>query len=72
MKFDLKSAIKNLYGYVRANVAGIEAGSNVYIGKHCDLKGKYHITLEDSVTIRPYAQIWSGGYSNSRKELRNW
>ncbi len=61
MKVDFKSTIKNLYGYVRANVAGIEAGHNIYIGIHCDLKGKRNIVLENNVTIRPYAQIWSGG-----------
>lgn len=25
------------------------------------MKGKNNITLEDSVTVRPYAKIWSGG-----------
>lgn len=34
---------------------------NVYIGKHCALKGKSNIVLDDGVTVRPYAQIWSGG-----------
>lgn len=32
-----------------------------YIGKHCALKGKSNIVLEDGVTVRPYTQIWSGG-----------
>lgn len=46
---------------------------NVYIGKHCSLKGKRHITLEDSVTVRPYTQIWSGGgYGKNWKGIRNW
>lgn len=34
---------------------------NVYIGKHCALKGKSNIVLEDGVTVRPYTQIWSEG-----------
>ena len=46
---------------MRAKIFGITAGQSVYIGKHCSLKGKHHITLEDCVTVRPYAQIWSGG-----------
>ena len=57
----IKSKVKFLLGAVKAKVFGICAGKNVYIGKHCSLKGKNHITLEDSVTVRPYAQIWSGG-----------
>lgn len=32
-----------------------------FIGKHCALKGKSNIVLDDGVTVRPYAQIWSGG-----------
>ena len=57
----IKSKLKSLLGTARAKGFGIYAEKNVYIGKCCSLKGKHHITLEDSVTIRPYAQIWSGG-----------
>lgn len=46
---------------IRAKIFGVTAGQRVYIGKHCSLKGKHHITFEDSVTVRPYTQIWSGG-----------
>ncbi|WP_390405927.1 acyltransferase [Blautia hominis] len=46
---------------IRAKIFCVTAGYGVYIGKHCSLKGKHHISLGDSVTIRPYAQIWSGG-----------
>ena len=57
----LKGKIKGILGLIRAKISGITAGKSVYIGKHCSLKGKHHITLEDCVTVRPYAQIWSGG-----------
>ena len=57
----LKGKAKEILGLMRAKIFGVTAGQNVYIGKHCSLKGKRHITLEDSVTVRPYTQIWSGG-----------
>lgn len=57
----LKGKAKEILGLMRAKIFGITAGQSVYIGKHCNLKGKHHITLEDCVTVRPYAQIWSGG-----------
>lgn len=57
----IKVALKSLIGKIQAERFRVKAGNNVYIGKHCSLKGKYRITLEDCVTIRPYAQIWSGG-----------
>ena len=57
----LKGKAKEILGLMRAKIFGITAGQSVYIGKHCSLKGKHHITLEDCVTVRPYAQIWSGG-----------
>ena len=57
----LKGKAKEILGLMRAKILGVTAGQNVYIGKHCSLKGKRHITLEDSVTVRPYTQIWSGG-----------
>lgn len=57
----LKGKAKEILGLMRAKIFGVTAGQSVYIGKHCSLKGKHHITLEDSVTVRPYAQIWSGG-----------
>ena len=62
----LKGKAKEILGLMRAKIFGITAGQSVYIGKHCSLKGKHHITLEDCVTVRPYAQIWSGG---GRQEL---
>lgn len=57
----LKGKAKKILGLMRAKIFGITAGQSVYIGKHCSLKGKHHITLDDSVTVRPYTQIWSGG-----------
>lgn len=57
----LKGKAKENLGLMRAKIFDVTAGQNVYIGKHCSLKGKRHITLEDSVTVRPYTQIWSGG-----------
>ena len=57
----LKGKAKEILGLMRAKIFGITAGQSVYIGKHCSLKGKHHIALEDCVTVRPYAQIWSGG-----------
>ena len=57
----LKGKAKEILGLMRAKIFGVTAGQSVYIGKHCSLKGKRHITLEDSVTVRPYTQIWSGG-----------
>ena len=57
----IKTAVKSLLGKIQAKRFQVQAGKNVYIGKHCSLKGKHHITLEDCVTVRPYAQIWSGG-----------
>ena len=57
----LKGKIKECLGLIRAKIFCVTAGNGVYIGKHCSLKGKHNITLEDSVTVRPYAQIWSGG-----------
>lgn len=57
----LKGKVKEIFGLIRAKVFSVTAGRSIYIGKHCSLIGKHHITLEDSVTVRPYAQIWSGG-----------
>ena len=57
----LKGKAKEILGLMRAKIFGVTAVQSVYIGKHCSLKGKHHIILEDSVTVRPYAQIWSGG-----------
>lgn len=56
-----KDTIKGSLGLIRAKIFCVTAGNGVYIGKHCSLKGKHNITLEDSVTVRPYAQIWLGG-----------
>ena len=57
----IKVAVKSFFGKIQAKRFRVQAGKNVYIGKHCDLKGKSNIVLEDGVTVRPYAQIWSGG-----------
>ena len=57
----IKVVVKSFIGKIHAKRFQVQAGKNVYIGKHCSLKGKHHITLEDCVTVRPYAQIWSGG-----------
>lgn len=57
----LKDTVKKSLGFIRAKIFGVTAGQSVYIGKHCSLKGNQHIILEDSVTVRPYTQIWSGG-----------
>ena len=67
----LKGKIKEILGLIRVKIFDVSAGRSVYIGKHCSLKGKHHITLEDSVTVRPYTQIWSGGGKNW-KGIRNW
>ena len=48
----LKGKAKEILGLMRAKIFGITAGQSVYIGKHCSL---------NCVTVRPYAQIWSGG-----------
>ena len=60
----LKGKAKEILGLMRAKIFGVTAGQNVYIGKHCSLKGKRHITLEDSVT--------GGGYGKNWKGIRNW
>lgn len=57
----IKAAVKSFIGKIQAKRFQVQAGKNVYIGKHCSLKGKSNIVLEDGVTVRPYAQIWSGG-----------
>lgn len=54
-----RTKVKLLLGLIRAKRFGINAGSNVYIGKRCCLKGKSHIILEDFVVVRPANQIWS-------------
>lgn len=57
----IKAVIKSFVGKIQTKRFRVLAGKNVYIGKYCDLKGKSNIVLEDGVTVRPYAQIWSGG-----------
>ena len=57
----VKDKIKEIFGWLQGRRFSVVAGQGVYIGKHCALKGKNNITLEDSVTVRPYAKIWSGG-----------
>lgn len=50
---------KNSYWINSEQMFQIKAEKRVYIGKHCSLKGKQHIVLENSAIIRPYVQIWS-------------
>lgn len=57
----VKDKVKGIFGWLRAKRFCVTAGKSVYIGKSCSLKGKKNITLGSSVTIRPFAQIWSGG-----------
>lgn len=57
----VKNLIKHFFGKIQSLKFGISAEKNVYIGKHCDLKGKKNIQLKSDVTIRPYVQIWSEG-----------
>ena len=68
----LKEAVKSFIGKIQAKRFQVQAEKNVYIGKNCALKGKSNIVLEDGVTVRPYAQIWSGGYGKNRQRFRNW
>lgn len=56
----IKAAVKHLIGKIQTKRFQVQAGKYVYIGKHCSLKGKNNIVLEDDVTVRPYTQIWSG------------
>lgn len=58
---NVKDKIKGMLGWLQVKRFGVTAGQGVYIGKNCSLKEKEHITLEDAVVVRPYAQIWSGG-----------
>ena len=68
----IKAAVKSFIGKIQAKRFQVQAGKNVYIGKHCTLKGKSNIVLEDGVTVRPYTQIWSGGgYGKNRQRFRN-
>lgn len=57
----VKAAVKSFIGKIQAKRFQVQAEKNVYIGKHCALKGKSNIVLDDGVTVRPYTQIWSGG-----------
>ena len=68
----VKAAVKSFIGKVQAKRFQVQVGKNVYIGKHCALKGKSNIVLEDGVTVRPYTQIWSGGDGKNWYGLRNW
>lgn len=57
----LKNELKYLIGFIQVKRFKVQAGKNVYIGQKCAIKGKKNIILEDSVVVRPYTQIWSGG-----------
>ena len=57
----LKGNVKQIFGVIRVKLFNVDAKRGVYIGKHCNLKGRSNIKLEEFVTIRPYTQIWSGG-----------
>lgn len=56
-----KSLVKKIVGAIRVRYFQVNSGKAVYIGKNCKLRGKKHIVLGNSVTIRPYAQIWTSG-----------
>lgn len=56
---NVKKTIKQILGWLRIRLAGINAGKGIYIGKNCSLKGKKNIVLQDAVVIRPSVQIWS-------------
>ena len=57
----IKTIVKTVVGAFRAKFFHIRIGKYVYIGKHCSLKGKNNIFLEDFVTVRPFTQIWASG-----------
>lgn len=57
----LKGNVKQTLGMIRVKMFNVDAKRGVYVGKHCNLKGRSNIKLEEFVTIRPYTQIWSGG-----------
>ena len=57
----VKDKVKGIFGRLQAKRFGVAAGQGVYIGKHCALKGKNNITLEDSVTVRPMPKFGRGG-----------
>lgn len=58
---NIKKNIKRLIGFLQSKRFGVDVGKNIYIGKHCNLKGGKLIKLDDNVTIHPFSQIWSGG-----------
>lgn len=57
----VKDKIKGIFGWLQARRFGVASRNGVYIGAHCNLKGKKNIVLAENVTIRPCAQIWSAG-----------
>ena len=44
---NVKELIKHFFGKIRSLKFGISAEKNVYIGKHCDFKGKKNIQLKN-------------------------
>lgn len=56
----VKASVKVMLGKARAKRFCINIEKKVYIGRHCSLKGKQKIYLEDDVTIRPHVQLWGG------------
>lgn len=57
----LKGNVKQILEMFRVKMFNVDAKCGVYIGKYCNLKGSCNIKLDEFVTIRSYAQIWSGG-----------
>ena len=54
----LKDKVKEMLGMIRAKIFCINAGKGIYIGKHCSIKGKHQINLDEFVILRPYVQVW--------------
>lgn len=68
----VKTAVKSFIGKVQAKRFQVQVGKNVYIGKHCALKGKSNIVLEDGVTVRPLYPNLVWGDGKNWYGLRNW
>lgn len=66
MKF--KNKTKEMLGLIRAKTFCITYGHGVYIGKQCRIQGKYHVTVEDFITIHPLCSNlgWGERYN------KNW
>ena len=68
----VKTAVKSFIGKVQAKRFQVQVGKNVYIGKHCALKGKKQYCLGrwcDSTPLYPNL-VWGDG--KNWYGLRNW